>query len=122
MKAKLFLVVVVITSVFIAGISMAADPPKTDPPPKAATEEKKEVEKIDINSATLEALITLPGVGEVIAQRIIDARPYEKPEELIEKVKGIGEKTYEKFKLLIVVKPLKKEEEPAPTPTPKPKK
>jgi len=122
MKAKLFLVAVVITSVFIAGISMAADPPKTDPPPKAATEEKKEAEKIDINSATLKALITLPGIGEVIAQRIIDARPYEKPEELIEKVKGIGEKTYEKIKDLIVAKSLKKEEKPVPTPTSKPKK
>ncbi len=86
---------------------------------------------IDINSATLEELLALSGIGEVIGQRIIDARPYTKPDELIEKVKGIGEITFEKIKDLVVANPIKKDDgkkddKPAPTPTskptPKPKK
>lgn len=47
---------------------------------------------IDINSADISLLISLPGVGEKTAQRIIDGRPYESVDDL-RKVEGIGEKT-----------------------------
>ena len=48
-------------------------------------------EKIDINTASLEELQKIKWVGPVIAQRIIDTRPFYSVEELI-KVNGIGEK------------------------------
>jgi competence protein ComEA len=52
---------------------------------------------ININSATLDQLTSLNGVGESTAQKIIDSRPYEKIEDILN-VSGIGESTYEKFK------------------------
>ncbi len=52
---------------------------------------------IEINSASQEELLKIIGVGQTIAQRIIDNRPYSSLDDLI-KVKGIGEKKIEKIK------------------------
>lgn len=48
---------------------------------------------VNINTATVEELCYLPGVGLVIAQRIVDARPFPDTSKLLD-VKGIGEKKY----------------------------
>ncbi len=52
---------------------------------------------IEINSASQEELLKIIGVGQTIAQRIINNRPYSSLDDLI-KVKGIGEKKIEKIK------------------------
>ena len=52
--------------------------------------------RLDINTATAEELCALPGVGPVIAERIIEKRPFESPEDLMS-VEGIGESTMEKI-------------------------
>jgi competence protein ComEA len=61
---------------------------------------------IDLNSATLEQLDTLPGVGPVLAQRILDWRTehgrFGSTDELRE-VSGIGEATFADIKPLVRV-------------------
>ena len=61
---------------------------------------------IDLNSATLEQLDTLPGVGPVLAQRILDWRAehgrFGSTDELRE-VSGIGEATFADIKPLVRV-------------------
>ena len=53
--------------------------------------------KLDVNTASMEALQNIPGVGNVLAGRIINARPYKSADDL-RHVKGIGEKKYEKLR------------------------
>jgi competence protein ComEA len=63
---------------------------------------------VDINTATAGELETLPGVGEVMAQRIIAYRKVNglfKTIEEIQNVSGIGPKTFEGMRDLITVGP-----------------
>jgi len=63
-------------------------------------------QKIDINRAESWLLEALPGIGEVLAQSIVDYRsengPFKRIEDLL-KVSGIGEATFEKIKDYITV-------------------
>ena len=68
--------------------------------------EEQERQKIDINRAEVRQLKTLPGIGDILAQRIVDYRqqngPFHDIKELTE-VAGIGTGKYEQIKDLITV-------------------
>ena len=62
---------------------------------------------VNINAADVEDLKTLPGIGDVLAQRIVDYRNlhggFASVEEL-EDIKGIGEKTLVKVAPCVVLR------------------
>jgi DNA uptake protein ComE-like DNA-binding protein len=88
-------------------IRAAAQPsPSTDSfdafihPNAAATSERQMPgpgAKLDINSASMEALQNIPGVGNVLAGRIVRARPFKSSNDL-RHVKGIGDRNYQKLR------------------------
>lgn len=59
--------------------------------------ERIEFGNIDINTATEKELKIIPGVGPVIAFRIVAARPFRSADDL-RKVSGIGDKKYAKIR------------------------
>lgn len=84
-------------------------PRQGDPPPvsSSASPVAGSGELIDLNSAPADLLDTLPGIGPVYAQRIIDSRasqPFASPDDLLSR-KLIPRSTFDKIRPLVTVGP-----------------
>jgi len=79
---------------------------KATTPKTAATVTATATAPVNLNTATVEQLATIPGVGPKMAERIIDYRQknggFKKVEDLMN-VSGVGEKSFLKMKPLITV-------------------
>jgi len=106
--------VVLLALFFVVGLSVAAEKKSTGSEGTTKTETKtteksvtkepaQKSAKLDINSASKEELMKLPGIGDETAQKIIDGRPYKSKDQLKSK-KIIPAKTYDKIKNQIIAK------------------
>jgi len=72
----------------------------------SAADQPAPTAKVDLNSATVEQLTALPGVGPTLAARIVEYREkagrFHSAEELMN-VKGIGEKNFRKIEARLTV-------------------
>jgi competence protein ComEA len=84
--------------------SIAVQVPAMSPIPAMPT--AKAASKVNLNRASADELQSLPGVGPVLAQRMVDWRKahgrYRTIDDLQE-VKGIGKKRLEQLRLLVTV-------------------
>ena len=112
---QILIAITVVFVVLLAGLFLGRNMTKSYVPLDSAlnTEPQSETKpainndgKLDINTATQQQLQMLPGVGEVLAQRIIDYREvngdFEAIEELMN-VSGIGEAKFSAIKPRIKV-------------------
>jgi DNA uptake protein ComE-like DNA-binding protein len=76
-------------------------PAKPAAKPAAATTTQKEL--VDLNTATREQLVALPGIGETYADAIIKARPFKSKSELMRK-KIIPAAAYKKVRYSVIAK------------------
>lgn len=59
---------------------------------------------LDPNTATVDEIMLLPGVGEVLAERIVEGRPYKTIDDL-RRVPGVGDKVFAKLEESLQISP-----------------
>jgi len=84
-------------------IALSADAKAPAKKEKAASAGKTAGDLLDINSASVEQLQALPGIGEAYSKKIVENRPYKGKDELVRK-KVIPQATYDKIKEQIIAK------------------
>jgi len=90
----------------------AASAPAGSTTAAAGSMTKAATDKLDLNTATVDQLKELPGIGDAYSKKIVDGRPYRAKNELVQK-QIIPQATYDKIKEMIVAK------QPKATPTAK---
>ena len=91
-------------------VAIASTEPSSQPPSsEMKVSSVSGTAPVNLNTATLEELCTLPGVGETLAGEILSYREaaggFLQVEELMN-VSGIGEKTFEELKDLVTLSPI----------------
>ncbi len=102
MKSLKKLSVILVLFIFVfASFGFSAGKAPVSKKGRKAVQVKKQTGVVNINTAGISELVTLPRIGKKIAQRIIDFRKkngrFKRIEDLM-KVKGIGEKTFNRIK------------------------
>lgn len=105
---------------FCDAVTVSQQGGSTAPADENTGKESDQTGLIDINTATVDELQALNGIGPVLAQRIVDYRtehgPFTSIDDLL-KVKGIGEATLNKFRAQITVMPPDEADNPEETNT-----
>jgi comEA protein len=100
-KIKVVCVLTMCVGLMMSSVSIMAQKSASNSATHKSASTPASTEKINLNSATAEQLQSLPGIGPAIAKTIVEHRTkvgkFNRIEEIL-KVKGIGEKKFQKIK------------------------
>ncbi len=88
-------------AIALGAVALAQMPSNHPPLPKL--KKPPELIKVDLNTATKEQLLTLPGIDEALARKIMAGRPYVSKSKLLTR-KVLSPAQYELLRKLIFVK------------------
>ena len=104
MKRKLsWLTMLACSMLLLAGLHMTPAIAQSTPANSAAKTGNSPNDLLDINTASVDQLKGLPGIGDAYAQKIVAGRPYTKKTDLVQK-KIIPQATYNKIAGMIIAK------------------
>ena len=88
------------------GLHLSCARPGSETPSPSKSEIPASTNAVNINTANAEDLQRIPGIGPVLAKKIVDHRdrygPFRRPEEILI-IDGISEKRFREFRSFIVI-------------------
>jgi competence protein ComEA len=95
-------IVVLLFALAVGVTPVIAQAPKSDAKPAARPAATSKA-PVDLNSASVDELKALDGVGEAYGKKIVDGRPYKAKDELVSR-KIVPQATYDKIKDQVVAR------------------